>query len=103
MTPKNLTDLSELTKDVIADLYFRSLGNIETRKNHVLLLPKIAEANLKAPPPSVHDIEKDFTAWYGGVLSLTRELDPDTHLPPTNQMVAFIGQNFDRAKQAIAA
>ena len=100
---KTLTDLSELTKEKIADLYFASLGNSDTRKNHVLLLPKIAEANVTAPIPSVHDIEMDFRAWYGGFLSLGRAFDPGTVLVPTNQMVGYIGQNFDKAKQAIAA
>jgi hypothetical protein len=103
MTAKTLTDLSDLTKEMIVDLYFRSLQNSAWRKNHVLLTPKTPQADVITPIPSVHDIEMDFTAWYGGVLSLGHALEPETTLPTTNQMLPLIGQNFDRVKQAIAA
>jgi hypothetical protein len=103
MTAKTLTDLADLTKDMIVDLYFQSLQNTEWRKSHVLLTPKIAQANVTAPIPSVHDIEMDFTAWYGGLTSLARAFDPGTSLYPVNQMFTLISQNFERVKQAIAA
>lgn len=98
-----LNEVSELTKDGIADLYFQSLGNIRTRGTHVLLKPKISEAAVPTPPPSVHDLEIDFTSWYGGVLSLAHGMNPGIELPSTREMALHITENFERAKAAIAA
>ena len=99
---KTLNDLSELRQDGIADLYFLSLGNSKTRGSHVLLKPKITEA-APAPAPSIHDVELDFTAWYGGLLSLANGLDPGIDLPSPREMVGVITKGFERAKAAIAA
>lgn len=99
--PPVLTSVSALTKQGIADLYFGSLGNIDTRKNHVLLQPPGIAAT--ASPPNAHDLEMDFTAWYGGVLALAHTIDSGVELPRTKEMCQFIAPQFERAKGAIAA
>jgi len=98
-----LTNVSELTNETIVDLYFRSLGNTEERKNHVLLTPAHGISGASPPTTSVQDVEKDFTCWYGGVITLARTLDPGVELPPTKNMIALITSQFERAKKAIAA
>jgi hypothetical protein len=100
---KTLNELSELTQDGIADLYFQSLGNPKTRGSHVLLKPKITEAAVPTPEPSVHDIEMDFTSWYGGLLSLANGIDPGIDLPTPRAMASVIIKGFERAKAALAA
>jgi hypothetical protein len=101
MAPRTLTNISELTKEEIGDLYFQSLGNAESRKLHMGL------ANARSGPtpvaPSVHEFEIDFKCWYAGLLSLAHAIDPGVNLPPTQIMVGYIAQNFDRAKTAVAA
>jgi hypothetical protein len=101
MTVKTLTNVSELTKETIADLYFLSLGNIEQRKMHTGLAGKRDGPALI--PPSVHDLELDFKCWYSGLSSLAHGIDPGVDLPPTQAMVGYITSNFERAKTAIAA
>jgi hypothetical protein len=101
MAPKTLTNISELTKEEIGDLYLLSLGNIETRKMHTGLAT--ARSGPTPVPPSVHEFELDFKCWYAGLLSLANAIDPGVNLPPTQTMVGYIAQNFDRAKTAIAA
>jgi hypothetical protein len=102
-----LPSVSELTKEMIGDLYFRSLSNFEARKNHVSLAPKLIEG--ASPPSSTttavspHEIEQDFTAWYGGVISLAHAMDPGVELPRTKEMIALITPQSDRAKKAMAA
>jgi hypothetical protein len=98
---KTLTNVSELTKEAIGDLYFQSLGNIQTRKMHVRL-----QENRGGPTPvapSVHDIELDVPSWYAGILSIASGLDPGVDLPPVKEVVGYITANFERAKAAIAA
>jgi hypothetical protein len=101
MTVKTLTNVSDLTKESIADLYFLSLGNIETRKMHTGLSGK--RDGPTPIPPSVHDLELDFKCWYSGLTSLANAIDAGVDLPPPGNMVGYIAQNFERAKTAIAA
>ena len=96
-----ITNVSELTKDEIANLYFRSLGNTEMRKSHLSLWPP--GVNRVPMSPSTQDVEIDFTCWYGGLLSLAYGIDPGVVLPTMKEMCQFIGPQFDRAKTAIAA
>ena len=102
MPPTLTTNVSELTKQGIADLYFQSVGNIDTRKSHILLQPPgITSAT---SPPSAHDLEMDFTCWYGGVLALAHTIDAGVELPRTKEMCQFIApQGLERVKGAIAA
>jgi hypothetical protein len=97
----NISNLSELGKEDIGDLYFLSLGNREMRKNHI----RLVEATARPGPqnPSVHDLELDFTSWYGGVQSLAAGIEPGVALPGLKECVGYITQNFERAKTAIAA
>lgn len=94
-------NLSELTKEVIGDLYFQSLGNPESRKMHIRL--NEARSGPTQITPSVHDAEIDFKCWYSGLLSLANAIDPGLDLPPAQNMVGYIAQNFDRVKTSIAA
>jgi hypothetical protein len=100
-----LPSVGELTKETISDLYFRSLTNVEARKNHVGLTPKLVEG--ASPPGNVHltaeQIGRDFTAWYGGMISCAQALDPGVDLPPTKEMIALITTQGDRANKAMAA
>ena len=100
---KYLNDLTNLSKEEIANCYFDSLGNKTTRQTHTLLAPKIAMASSNPTPPSIHDIELDFTSWYGGFIGLGKAIDAGVELPPVPEMCRFVTQNFERAKQAIAA
>jgi hypothetical protein len=97
------TSLQNLTQDVVAELYFGSLGNVKTRISHVLLKPKIGEAAVPTPVPSGHDVEIDFTSWYGGLCALAHGLDPGIDLPSLREMLEVIGRGLERAKSAIAA
>jgi hypothetical protein len=101
MAANQITNVSELTKEGIGDLYFQSLGNIETRKMHAGLVT--ARSGPTPVAPVIHDVELDFKCWYAGLLSLARAIDTGVDLPPTQEMVGFIVQNFERAKTAIAA
>ena len=101
MQPKILTNVSELTKEGIGDLYFLSLSNIETRKMHVGLMGK--REGPTPVGPSVHDLKPDCTCWYSGLISLAHALDPGVILPPAEEVVSYLVQNFERAKTAIAA
>jgi hypothetical protein len=96
MQPKTGNDLKQLTKEEIAELYFQSLGNHVTRKNHVLLVGGNS-------PPQSKTIENDCMTWYAGVVAFGRWIDPGTELPPTQEVVAYISKNFERARSAIAA
>jgi hypothetical protein len=102
MPPTTITNVSELTKEIIADLYFRSLGNPDSRRNNHAGLTG-ARTGPSAVAPSVHDIEMDFGCWYGGLLSLAYALDDDSKLPKTTEMTSYISPQFDRVKSAIAA
>src|SRR6202051_3494056 len=95
-TTTKLTTPSELTKEGIADLYFLSIGNIESRKMHTGLSGKRDGPTLVAP--SIHDVELDFKCWYSGLLSLANAMDPGVDLPPPLEMNGYIVQNFERAK-----
>jgi hypothetical protein len=101
MAPTTLTNVAELTKEEIGDLYFLSLGKSESRKLHMGL------ANSRSGPtpvaPSVHEFELDFKCWYCGILDLVAAIDPGARLPPAQIMVGYIVQNFERAKTAIVA
>jgi hypothetical protein len=101
MPPTTITNVSELTKEGIGDLYFKSLGNIETRKMHSGLAT--ARSGPTPVAPVIHDVELDFKCWYSGLLSLARAIDPGVELVPAQEMTGFIVQNFERAKTAIAA
>jgi len=101
MAPTTLTNVSELTKEGIGDLYFLSLGNMESRKMHTGLSGK--RDGPTPIPPSVHEFELDFKCWYSGLTSLAHAIDPGVALPPTQVMIGYIVQNLDRAKTAIAA
>jgi hypothetical protein len=100
-TTKTLTNISELTKEEIGDLYFLSLGTSESRKMHMGLVG--ARSGPTPVAPSVHDLEIDFKCWYSGLISLAHAIDPGVNLPPTQNMVGYIAQNFDKAKTALAA
>jgi hypothetical protein len=94
-------NVSELTKEGIADLYFRSLGSTNTRRMHTQLY-----RSGSAPVPTQLDIEHDFTSWYGGMIALAQTIDPGVELPAVKEMCAFVATNatnFDRAKSLIAA
>jgi hypothetical protein len=99
--------VAELTKEKIGDLYFRSLEDTLTRKNHVLLRLDggggIKTGTAPHEPTSPNDVRADFTSWYGGILALAQMIDPGTTLPQTQTMVDYVTKNFDRAKAAIAA
>lgn len=98
-----ITNVSNLTKESIADLYFQSLGNTETRKKHNMALLSEARGAPTRIAPSVHDLEIDFTCWYGGLESLASAIDPGVDLPALEEMVGYISQNFERARTAVAA
>src|SRR5258708_6621756 len=100
MQPKTGNDLKQLTKEEIGELYFQSLGNHATRKNHVLL---IGGGNPTTTPPQSKAIENDCMTWYAGVVAFGKWVDPGTELPPTQEVVAYISKNFERARSAIAA
>ena len=95
MAEKTL-NVAELTKEEIGDIYFRSLANVTTRRNHAVL-------NGVAPQLIPKAIEADFSTWYGGFISLATRLDPAAHLPPTQEMMSFVSQNMGRAQAAVAA
>ena len=102
-TMEKLTTL--MTKQGIADLYQQSLGSQKTRINHLLLgQPQtINNPNVKWPIPSVHDVERDFTSWYGGVCALGKGIDPSVSPPGVTEMVKYIATQFEQVKDAIAA
>lgn len=97
--------VSELTKEKIGDLYFDSLKNNLTRSNHILLGLDGSKATPGVPnvKPAPNDVRADFTAWYGGFITLAQMIDPGAALPPTHTMIEFVNHNFERAKEAIAA
>ena len=99
--PKIINSVGDLTKEEIGSLYFLSIGNKETRKMHAGLLG--ARSGPTPVAPSTHDMEIDFTCWYGGILSLANALDPGVSLPPTQVMLGYITQNFEKVTTAIAA
>jgi hypothetical protein len=100
MPPTTVTNVSNLTKETIADLYFASLKTPEMRESHSLIYPGGAN---RVPSPSTHDVGLDFKGWYGGLQSLAQSIDPGCALPGLKEMAGYINQNFDRAKDAIAA
>ena len=104
MAPK-ITNVSNLTKESIADLYFLSLGTPQTRKLHNMTLLAESRGNPTRISPSVHETETDFTCWYGGLQALAQALDPGVEIPVLKEMVSYItqGQNFDKVKTAVAA
>jgi hypothetical protein len=93
-TPKPFNKVGELTREEIADLFFKSLGNLETRKTHVML---------STATNTREEIGNDFKSWYGGVVSIVRAIEPDAALPGVADMVNFVTQNPDRVRAAIAA
>lgn len=108
---KTLINVSSITRGEIADLYFVSLGNAESRKNHILL-SKPRPAPTPAPSqgttatgfiPTVQDLEADFTCWYGGLKSIAEAVDPGVELPATKDMIGLITPQWERAKQELAA
>ena len=101
MPQNTVNDVSQLTKEAIGDLYFRSLGNNETRTMHNPLLVSKGGPQGRSPTPG--DLTLDFTCWYGGVISCANVIDPGVALPALKEMVGYINQNFERAKTAIAA
>lgn len=116
--PPTINNISQLTKQGIADLYFLSLGNTDTRKNHVLLtgvavvspvpghpepMPPAHVPPTTPPVPKEIDLELDFTAWYGGVLSLAHIIDAGVQLPSVKTMCQFITPQLGRAQAEIAA
>lgn len=103
MAPKILTNVSNLTKESIADLYFQSLGEPQTRKLHNMALLTESRGGLARIPPSVHDTEIDFTCWYGGLLALAQAIDPGMEVTPLKEMLTFITNNFEKVKTAVAA
>ncbi len=102
MTPKTISNVSELNKEFIGEMYIRSLSNPETRKLHPGLSGKRdgpSQVGL-----SVHELAIDFTGWYSGVFSTAHALDTRVDLPPVAEMVTYITQQkFEPAKNAIAA
>ncbi len=102
MAPKMFNSLTEVGREDIANAYFHSLGTPETRKNHTLLAPKIAIAG-GGPPLSVHDVEMDFTSWYGGFRGLAWLIGESVELPAIQEMCKFVTQDPQRYKQALAA
>jgi hypothetical protein len=104
--------ISDFNKEKIAELYFGSLENNLTRKNHVLLGLEVIgnstanpkQTSIPPHPPTPNDVRADFTAWYGGFLTLAQMIDPGGGtLPTTETMTDYVSKNFDRAKAAIAA
>jgi hypothetical protein len=89
-------DVSTLTTEDIGEGYFRSLSNVQTRKNHVLL-------SGVQPALPLNVIQNDFSTWYAGFCSLARMLNAQVNLPPIQEMIAYVGENFDRARAALAA
>ena len=89
-------DIAELTKEEIGGIYFRSLANVTTRRNHALLHGVAPQLIPKA-------IEADFSTWYGGFCSMATWLEPAGQLPNTQEMQSYVSQNIGRATAAIAA
>jgi hypothetical protein len=89
-------DVSTITVEDIGEGYFRSLGNVQTRKHHVLL-------GGATPALPLQVIQNDFSTWYAGFCALARMLNAGVNLPPTTEMFGYIAENFDRARAAIAA
>jgi hypothetical protein len=102
---KTVINVSSITKGEIADLYFLSLGNVESRKNHILLSRPRAgpQTTPGQASPSVQDMEADFTCWYGGLQSIAEAVDPGVVLPPTKEMIGLITPQWERAKTQLAA
>src|SRR3982074_3812428 len=98
-----ITNVSNLTRESIAELYFQSLGEPQTRKLHNMTLLSESRGGLARVPPSIHDTEIDFTCWYGGVTSVAEAIDPGVDLPPLKETVTFITNNFEKVKTAVAA
>ena len=96
MQPKTANDLAKLTKEEIGELYFRSLQDTHSRKNHVLLMGT-------PNPPTPKTIENDCTVWYAGFMAFGAWIDSTVELPTVPEVVGYIAKNFDRAKAAIAA
>jgi hypothetical protein len=96
------TNVSQLTKDAIADLYFQSLGAAGTKKNHSGLQPTSRSGTLKTPWGAA-ELGEDFGCWYDGFLGCAKVADPGADLPPMAEMGNYITHNFERAKAAIAA
>jgi hypothetical protein len=105
MAPKIVTNVSELTKELIAEMYFNSLGNREMRPSHVPLIEASGGGGpgraWTKPPDDV--INRDFAGWYGGLTSLAHGIDPGVALPTLKECAGYVTQNFERAKTAIAA
>jgi hypothetical protein len=103
MAPTIITEVGQLaSKEMIAELYFKSLGNIETRKSHLALVPALVSGG-SPPAPTASDMQKDFTAWYGGLTSLAQAIDPAVALPDIRDMNGLINSQLDRGKKALAA
>src|ERR1700736_5343343 len=98
MQTKTVTDLAKLTKEEIGEIYFRSLQNTHTRKNHVQLVG-VNNSN----PATPKTIEGDCTPWYAGFVGLGTWFEPNVELPSMPEVVAYISKNFERARTAIAA
>jgi len=106
MQPGTMTNLTELTKDKIGNLYFLSVENRET-KGKFHFLGETRSGNISGPAggrsPTPPEIEADVACWYGGMSSLAHALDPGVTLPPLKEIIGYINQNFERVKTAAAA
>lgn len=101
MAPKIVNNVSELTRESIADLYFKSLESKDMRPIHAPLIEATAGGRSPTPPNDL--VLRDFTGWYGGMLSLAQAIDPGVALPGLKECGTYITQNFERVKSAIAA
>ena len=95
-----VTTLAQLTKDTIRECYLHSVADPQLKRTHIGLNPG---GMTPAPTPTPHQIEQDFSSWYGGMLSAARLLDPNSNLPPVKEMCIFITQNTQPVKDAVAA
>ncbi len=91
--------VSELTKDIIANLYFGSLSKPESRHFH----PGLAEVRDSPKDIATNDLLTDFHTWYGGFVNLANAMGQGGELPAVSEMSTYITQNVEKAKQAIAA
>jgi hypothetical protein len=99
---QRIHSFSNLDKEAVAEQYFRSVRNPDTRRNHTFSMIESGTKKLAQPPEAV-EIERDFRAWYAGFASCVRVVDPQsaTRLPDTRSMVDYITSNFE--KESIAA
>ena len=91
------------TREQIAELYFRNLGDKKMRENHVFSTSTTGTKT--TTPPSREMIATDVRAWYAGFLSLALNIDPNALeiLPQVHSIEDYVTKVFADKARGIAA